>query len=358
MKARAKRLYFFGPGERSNGLKSRIPLTIFMLLLAAGPARGQSARAAVRAGYFPNVTHSQALVGRAQGRFDQALGPGAPIEWKVFNAGPSVIEALFAGALDLAYVGPNPAIAGYVRSKGEALRVIAGATSGGAALVVRSAAGIAKPEDFHGKKIATPQLGNTQDVALRAWLQAHSLKTRDKGGDVLVIPIANPDQLTLFLKAEIDAAWAPEPWASRLIQEANARLFVDERDLWPNCQFVTAHLIVRTSFLREHPDVVKNWLRAHVELTEWINAKPTEAKQIINAQIQKDTGKALPPKVLDESFSRLQATYDPIRSSLLNSAQQAYDAGFLGRERPDLSGLYDLALLNEVLLERKAKPIQ
>ena len=358
MKARAKRLDFFGPAERSNRLQSRIPLTIFMLLLAAGPACGQTARVAVRAGYFPNVTHSQALVGRAQGRFEQALGSGAYIEWKVFNAGPSVIEALFAGALDLAYVGPNPAIAGHVRSKGEALRVIAGATSGGAALVVRSAAGIAKPEDFRGKKIATPQLGNTQDVALRAWLQAHNLKTREKGGDVLVIPIANPDQLTLFLKGEIDAAWAPEPWASRLVQEANARLFVDERDLWPNRQFVTAHLIVRTSFLREHPDVVKNWLRAHVELTEWINAKPTEAKQIVNQQIQKDTGKALPPKVLDESFSRLQATYDPIRTSLLTSAQQAYDAGFLGRERPDLSGLYDLALLNEVLLEKKAKPIQ
>jgi len=339
-------------------VKSRSVMTIFFLLLAAAQTDAQGAPITVRAGYFPNVTHSQALVGRAQGRFDQALGPGGRIEWRVFNAGPSVIEALFAGALDLAYIGPNPAIAGYVRSKGEALRVIAGATSGGAALVVRPAAGIARPEDFHGKKVATPQLGNTQDVALRAWLQAHNLKSREKGGDVLVIPIANPDQLTLFLKGEIDAAWAPEPWASRLILEANARLFVDERDLWPNRQFVTAHLIVRTSFLREHADVVKNWLRAHVELTEWINAKPAEAKQVINQQIQKDTGKALPLKVLDESFSRLQATYDPIRTSLLTSAQRAYDAGFLGRERPDLSGLYDLALLNEVLLEKKAKPIE
>jgi len=333
-------------------------LTIFLFLLATGAARAQSTRVPVRAGYFPNLTHSQALVGRATGRFERALGPSAQVEWRVFNAGPSVIEALFAGALDLAYVGPNPAIAGYVRSKGEALRVIAGATSGGAAMVVRPAAGIQQPEDFRGKKIATPQLGNTQDVALRAWLQAHNLKTREKGGDVLVLPIANPDQMTLFLKGEIDAAWAPEPWASRLIQEANARLFLDERDLWPNRQFVTAHLIVRTSFLHERPDVVKNWLRAHIELTDWINAKPMEAKQIVNQQVQKDTGKALPQKVLDESFSRLQVTYDPIRSSLLTSAQQAYDAGFLGRERSDLSGLYDLALLNEVLLERKAKPIQ
>lgn len=348
--------FLFSPW--SNGLKLRSVLTILFLLVAAGRASAQSASVAVRAGYFPNVTHSQALVGRAQGRFEKALGSGAHIEWKVFNAGPSVIEALFAGALDLAYIGPNPAIAGYVRSKGEALRVIAGATSGGAALVVRPAAGIEKSDDFRGKKIATPQLGNTQDVALRAWLQAHNLKTREKGGDVLVIPIANPDQLTLFLKGEIDAAWAPEPWASRLILEANARLFVDERDLWPNRQFITAHLIVRTAFLRAHPDVVKNWLRAHVELTEWINAKPAEARQIVNQQIQKDTGKALSPQVLDQSFSRLQATYDPIRTSLLTSAQQAFDAGFLGRQRPDLSGLYDLSLLNEVLQEKKAKPIQ
>src|SRR5713101_1942734 len=180
-------------------------LTAALLLLAAGTAGAQNAPVTVRAGYFPNVTHAQAVIGRANGKFDEALGSSAKIDWKQFNAGPSVIEALFAGALDIAYIGPNPAINGYVRSKGEALRVIAGASSGGAALVVRSATGIQKPDDFHGKKIATPQLGNTQDVALRAWLQAHNLKTREKGGDVLVIPIANSDQLTLFLKGEIDA---------------------------------------------------------------------------------------------------------------------------------------------------------
>jgi NitT/TauT family transport system substrate-binding protein len=329
-----------------------------ILLLTAIPIAAQRATVEVRVGYFPNLTHSQPLIGRATGRFEQALGPGANVEWKAFNAGPSVIEALFAGALDLAYVGPNPTIAGYVRSKGEAVRVIAGATSGGAALVVRSRAGIAKLEDFHGKRVSSPQLGNTQDVALRAWLQAHGLRTREKGGDVQVLPVANPDQLTLFLKGDIDAAWAPEPWASRLIQEANGRLFLDERDLWSSHQFVTAHLIVSSSFLRQHPDLVKKWLAVHVELTNWINANPKEAKQVLNQQIQKDTGKALAPKLLDEAFSRLQVTYDPIRTSLLTSAQQAYDAGFLGRERPDLSNLYDLSLLNQVLEEKKAKPVQ
>ncbi len=234
----------------------------------------------IRVGAFPNVTHPQAMVGKSNGWFEKAMGPGVKIEWKGFNAGPSAIEALFAGAIDMTYIGPNPTIAGYVRSNGEALRVVAGATSGGASLVVRKDSGIQKPADFHGKKVATPQLGNTQDVALRAWLLAHGMKTTDKGGDVQVIPLANPDQLTLFLKKDLDAAWAPEPWATRLIQLGNGRLFLDERTLWPGGKFVLTHLIVRTQFLKEHPDLVKNWIRAHVELTEWINGHVPEAKKL------------------------------------------------------------------------------
>src|SRR6204780_1763499 len=179
----------------------------------------------VRVGAFPNITHAQAMVGKANGWFDKALGPGVKIEWTSFNAGPSAIEALFAGAIDLTYVGPNPTISGYLRSNGEALRVIAGAASGGVALVVRNRSGINKPEDFYGKRVGSPQLGNTQDVALRAWLKAHGMKPTDKGGDVQVIPLANPDQLTMFLQKQLDASWAPEPWATRLIHEGNAHLF-------------------------------------------------------------------------------------------------------------------------------------
>ena len=327
-------------------------------LLAPIRVQGQNAPVVIRAGHFPNITHSQGVIGQANGWFEKALAPEAHVEWKIFNAGPSAIEALFAGAIDLTYIGPNPAINGYVRSQGEALRIVAGGTSGGAALVVRADSGIQKPEDFHGKKIASPQMGNTQDVALRGWLNAHGLKLREKGGDVQVIPIANPDQLTLFLKKEIDGAWAPEPWASRLIREANGRLFLDERDLWPNGQFVTTHLIVSTKFLRQHRDLVKKWIKAHVELTEWTNKNLPEAKRILNDEIKKETGKALPQPVLDDSFSRLQVTYDPIRSSLLTSARWAFEAGFLGRERPDLSGIYDLSILNEVLKEKGAKPVQ
>src|SRR5246500_5018273 len=290
----------------------------------------------VRVGAFPNITHPQAMVGKANGTFEKAMGPNVKIEWKSFNAGPAAIEALFAGAIDMTYIGPNPTISGYVRSGGEALRVVAGASSGGAALVVRNDSGILKAADFHGKKVASPQLGNTQDVALRAWLRTNGLKTTDKGGDVQVIPLANPDQLTLFLKKDLDAAWAPEPWATRLIQEGNGRLFVDERSLWPDGQFVIGLLVVNTKFLKAHPDLVKNWIRAHVDLTDWIDAHPGDAKKLLNQQIQAETGKALAPAILDEAFSRMKVTYDPLHNAFNTAAKQAFDDGFLGRSMPDL----------------------
>jgi len=340
---------------RKRGIWVRVVWVFTVLCLFSGALRAQ---ATIRVGAFPNITHAQPMIGKANGWFDRAMGSNVKIQWTSFNAGPSAIEALFAGAIDMTYVGPNPAITGYVRSQGEALRVVAGAASGGASLIVRSDSGIQKPEDFRGKKIASPQLGNTQDVALRAWLKAHGMKSQDKGGDVQVVPLANPDQLTLFLKKELDAAWAPEPWATRLIREGNGRLFLDERDLWPQGQFVTTHLIVSTKFLREHSDLVKTWIRAHVELTDWINAHQPEAKKLLNQQIQKETSKALAPAILDEAFGRLQITYDPVRSSLLTSARSAYDAGFLGRQMPDLSNMYDLTLLNQVLAEKGKKAIQ
>jgi NitT/TauT family transport system substrate-binding protein len=340
------------------GRSAKFVTRVVSILLSCLPLGMAQAPVTVRVGAFPNITHAQAMVGKANGSFEKAVGSGTKIEWKTFNAGPAAIEALFAGAIDMTYIGPNPTISGYVRSNGEALRIVAGAASGGAALVVRNDSGISKASDFHGKKVASPQLGNTQDVALRSWLRTNGMKSTDKGGDVQVIPLANPDQLTLFAKKELDAAWAPEPWATRLIREGNGRLFLDERTLWPNGQFVCANLIVSTKFLKEHPDVVKNWLRAHVELTDWINAHILEAKKSLNAQIQKETGKALPDAVLDEAFSRLQVTYDPLRATLLTSAKSAFEAGFLGRQEPDLSGLYDLSLLNQVLAEKGKKAVQ
>jgi NitT/TauT family transport system substrate-binding protein len=305
----------------------------------------------MRVGYFPNITHSQALIGLARGDFQQALGDAVTIEATSFNAGPSVIEALFAGQIDLAYIGPNPAINGYVQSKGEALRIVAGATSAGAALVVRPAANIQSAADLAGKRLSTPQLGNTQDVALRNYLIANGLNSTENGGNVAVIPTQNPQILDLFKQGQIDGAWVPEPWASRLVVEGGGEVFLDERDLWPNGDFVTAHIIVSTSFLQAHPDLVQAWLEAHVAITEWELANPGEAQALLNAEIEKLTGKKLAADVLAAAWERMRPTWDPIASSLFAAADAAFAAGFL-KEKPDLAGIYDLKLLNEVLKQR------
>jgi NitT/TauT family transport system substrate-binding protein len=307
----------------------------------------------LRLGYFPNLTHVQPNVGLENGAYTKALGANVTLEPKAFNAGPSVIEAIFAGQLDASYIGPSPAINGYVQSQGKELRIIAGATSGGALFVVRKDAGISSPADFANKKIATPQLGNTQDVAVRAWLKKNGLNAKEQGGNVTIVPTPNAQQIQLFQRGDIDAAWAPEPWGTRLIQEADARLYLDERDLWPNRQFVVTHLIVRTRFLEANPDVVENLLRAHVEITDYIKQNVSESKALLNRRIDKDTNASIPVKVIDAAWLNQDITFDPIASSLRKSADDAAALGFLEKS-PDLSKIYDLALLNKVL---KAKSL-
>jgi NitT/TauT family transport system substrate-binding protein len=324
--------------------------------MPAQPAAGR--QRLIRVGYFPNITHSQAIVGMANGDFPKALGDDARIEVKIFNAGPSVIEAMFAGEIDLAYIGPNPTINGYVKSSGAALRIVAGATSGGAGLVVRQDAAINDDRDFHGKRVASPQLGNTQDVALRGWLRAKGFVLKEKGGDVQVLPVQNPDQLILFQKKELDAAWTVEPWVSRLIREGGGRLFLDERTLWSKGEFVTAHVIVSAPFLAANRDLVKTWLACHVEVTRWINGNLADAKTLVNRELKRLTGKELPADVIDDAYGRLSITYDPVQGSLLESARSAFDAGFLGTTFPDLSRIYDLSILNEVLREKNLPAIE
>jgi NitT/TauT family transport system substrate-binding protein len=294
--------------------------------LACGGAKNDGM---VRLGYFPNVTHSQALIGIARGDF----GKVKPI---VFNAGPSVIEALFAGDIDLAYVGPNPAINGYVQSHGEALRIIAGATSGGASLVVRRGV-----QDLNGRKLASPQLGNTQDVALRRYLAAHAIKAA-------VVPTPNAQILDLFRRGDVDGAWVPEPWASRLVAEAGGVVLVDERTLWPHGDFVTAQVIASTKFLKAHPDRVRRFLEAHVAITRWELAHRTEARTVVNGEIRRLTGKKLSEAVLVSAWNHMRPTWDPIAPSLKASADAAYAAHFL-RVQPNLDGIYDLRILNEVV---------
>src|SRR2546421_4179267 len=239
----------------------------------------------LRLGYFPNLTHAVALVGVARGTFKDALGPNVPLETKTFNAGPALIEALFANDIDIGYVGPNPAINGYTKSNGAALRIIAGASSGGALFVVRPGAHIQSPKDLANKKLATPQVGGTQDVALRYYLQQHGLQTADKGGNVQIIPTDNPNILSLFQQGKIDGAWVPEPWATRLVVEGKGKIFVDERSLWPDGRFVTTNIVVRTAFLNQHADIVNKFLQADVETVGYIQANSQSTKRILNNEI-------------------------------------------------------------------------
>ena len=311
----------------------------------------------VRIGYFPNINHAQAVIGLGNGDFQKALD-GIKVETQIFNAGPSAIEALFANQIDVTFVGPNPAINGYIKSDGESLRIIAGATSGGAVFVVRNDAEINSVDDFAGKKFASPQLGNTQDVALRAYLLDNGYKTTENGGNIEVIPAKNPDILTLMLKKEIDGAWVPEPWGAKLVKEANGRIFLDERDLWPQGKFITAHIIASTKYLQNHPGIIKKLLAAHVDETQWINQNKEESFKVFNIELEKLTGKTIPVDEFQEAFSRMEIIYDPIKESLFKSANDAFDIGFLGDTRPDLSDIYDLKLLNEVLEEKGLEPIQ
>ena len=310
----------------------------------------------VRIGYFPNINHAQAVIGLGNGDFQKALD-GIKVETQIFNAGPSAIEALFANQIDVTFVVPNPAINGYIKSDGEALRIIAGAASGGAVFVVRNDAEINSVEDFADKKFASPQLGNTQDVALRAYLLDNGYKTTENGGNIEVIPAKNPDILTLMLKKEIDGAWVPEPWGAKLVKEANGRIFIDERNLWPQGQFVSAHIVASTKYLQNHPDIIKKLLTAHVDETQWINQNKEESFKVFNIELEKLTGKTIPVDEFQEAFSRMEITYDPIKESLFKSANDAFDIGFLGDTRPDLSDIYDLKLLNEVLEEKGLEPI-
>ena len=313
-----------------------------------GSSSGSGARDApttVRLGFFPNVTHATALVGVESGIFKSALGANS-LETKTFNAGPAAVEALFSGALDATYIGPNPAINAHVQSGGEAIRIISGATSGGASLVVRQ--GINGAADLKGKKLATPQRGGTQDVALRNWLKSNNLKADlEGGGEVSIVPQENAQTLETFRSGQIDGGWVPEPWATRLVQEGGGKVLVDERSLWPGGKFVTTHLVVRTKFLKDHPDAVRRLVEGQVQANELVNANPAEAQRLVNQAITTITGRGVPAAVLEASWKNLEFTNDPIAPSLTASAQNAREVDLLGRV--DLKGIYDLTALNQVL---------
>ncbi len=309
-------------------------------------ASSSSSPITVHLAYFPNFTHAVALVGADRNTFKQALAPNK-LDIKTFNAGPDLINALLASSIDIGYVGPNPAINGYVQSHGDGLRIIAGAASGGASFIVRPDANIKTPADLNGKKLADPQKGGTQDIALRHYLQTKGLKADDDGGTVHISPTDNSTILNEFKQGQIDGAWVPEPWASRLVLEAKGTVFVDERTLWPNNQFVTTNVVVRKDFLDQHPDVVKKFLQAHVETVQYIKDHPTETKQSVNNQLKKLTQKGLADNVLDRASSELDITYDPLATTLFQVADNAYALNLI-KSKPD-KNIYDLDPLNEVL---------
>ncbi|MEA3211721.1 MAG: sulfonate transport system substrate-binding protein [Chthoniobacter sp.] len=291
----------------------------------------------IRLGHFPNITHAQALVAsqlsrQGKGWFEERLGPGVKLEYYVYNAGPSAMEAIFAGSIDLTYVGPNPVLNAYSKSQGGEIRVVAGAANGGAALVVQGDGRLSKPEDFRGRKVATPQLGNTQDVACRAWLKKHGYRITQLGGDVSVLPTANPDQLSLFQSGQIDAVWTVEPWVTRLELEAKGKIFLEQKEA------LTTLLASSVKFQKNNGALLKKFVAAHVELTKWINEHPAEAKELLRAELKELTKREFPAQTADAAWPRLHFTSEISRAPFDALVTEAQSVGFL-KDIPDLGKL-------------------
>jgi len=340
----------------------KLGLVMAALITMVGGISGCSTNAAdtkntnVRIAHFPNITHSQALVGRANGQFQKALGESNVIEWKTFNAGPAEIEALFAGEVDIGYIGPGPAINGYTKSKGD-LQIIAGATDAGAILVTRKDLVLKNVGELSGKRIAIPQFGNTQDLSLRHILQENGLKDTTRGGTVEIRQADNPDIKTLLDNGEIDAALVPEPWGARLVSEVKANVLLDQKQVWRDGNYTTAVVVARTQFIKDHPEIIEKFLRTHVELTTYINQNPEQGKEIINSQIKELTGKPLAKEILDAAFQRITVTNDPEKDSVVDFVKLSVDAGFI-KTAPDLKDFFNFKILNKILKEKGLKEIE
>ena len=327
---------------------------------AAQPAAGETAASAttepaaeLRLGYFANVTHAPALVGLEEGLFAESLGD-TELTTQVFNAGPAAIEALSAGAIDATYIGPNPSINTFIQSGGQSAHIVAGAATGGAALVVRD--GIDSAEDLEGTTLATPQLGNTQDVALRSWLADEGYTTDTTGGgDVHITPTENAQTLTLFQQGALDGAWLPEPWVSRLIVDAGAHVLVDEADLWEDGAFPTTVLLVRAEFLAEHPETVAALLEGHVASVAWLDEHADEAPAVINAALEAETGKPLADEVITRSLEHVTFSVDPHAETFETLVANGLEAGT--QKDGSIDGLFDLRLLNGLLEADDAEPV-
>lgn len=316
-------------------MKTKTPLRLLIAGLAtalagliAGCGKKGPETPVLRVGYFPNVTHAQGVIGRTltaegKGWFEQRLGPGVKVEWYPYNAGPSAMEAMIAGSIDMTYVGPNPALNTYMRSNGEEIRVVAGSADGGAALLVRPGANITAPADFRGKVVATPQFGNTQDIAARVWLKAQGLNVTQFGGDVKVVPSANPDQITLFQQGRIDAVWTVEPWVSRIEREAGGKSYLEQNDA------ITTILVASVAALKNKPDLVQRFLQGHRELTAWINEHPADAQKLVQRGISEVVRGSIPLDLVEAAWKRLHFTADTKLAPFEELVAQARELGFI-----------------------------
>jgi sulfonate transport system substrate-binding protein len=307
-------------------MKIRITVITGILLLAATFGHAKE-KTTVRFGHFPNITHAHGVIAHAltrqhKGWFEERLGPGVEIQWYTYNAGPSAMEAIFAGSLDLTYVGQGPALNAHFKSNGEEIRILAGAANAGAALVIKPDGPIKTAADFRRKKIATPQLGNTQDISCRAWLKAQGFKVTQTGGDVLVIPTANPDQLGLFQSGGVDAVWTVEPWVTRLEREANGKIFLEDTNI------ITTWLACSVKFLNAHRDLAKKIVSANKDLTDWIQAHPDEAQKLLVAELKEETKADFAPEAAAQAWKRIKFTTEVSRDLLAKAVRDGKDAGF------------------------------
>ena len=303
----------------------------------------------IRIAFFPSIVHAVPIVGIENGIFEENLSQ--KIDVKIFDSGPQVIESLFLNSIDVAYVGPGQVINGYLKSNGEALKILAGAADGGASLVAQKDSGLDSIENFDGKRIAAPQISNTQDVSLRHYLSTNGLQPVEKGGTVYVLNISNPDIYTLFAKGDIDGAWVPEPWATMLVQDLDGVRIFNESEFWPDKQFSSVLLIGRTDYVENNPEVIQNWIESNEKTVQWINENPEQTKKVYSEFLTGYMGKTLPDEIIDESFSNLIITSDPLKKSVYTFAERADSLGYLGRSGYDISEIFYDHTFSMTLLE-------
>ncbi len=329
-------------------ISASIAGVILISVLGVSLSSTESNENKIRIAYFPNIGHAIPIVGMEKGFFEANVGNTNKIETRVFDSGPQAIESLFANSIDLAYVGPGPAINGFLNSENHNVKILAGAASGGASFIVHPESEINFAFDFAGKKIAAPQIGNTQDVSLRNYLSEHGLKTADKGGSVIVYNIPNPDIYTLFVKGDIDGAWVAEPWATILETELDGKRLFHEEELWPNNEFASVLLIANTTFVEKNPVIISNFLDSHYQTVTWINQNPIDTRIVFNDFLNSHLGQSLSDDVVDIALSNLVITGDPLPDSIHSFAEKADTLGYLGRNGYDLSGIFYLFDTNPI----------